>query len=119
MRRRAQRNCKIAILLVLCIAGFFQFVSNAGGGGRGGHGSDQPGPGRHGHPHPPRGHLRKPKRVSNGTVFAPNKELAGLAQLQGWMPKWSLTLLEIERYIALWIYIWVLNNLRGFSQPTG
>ena len=99
MRRRAQRNCKIAILLVLCIAGFFQFVSN-GSGGRGGHGSDQPGPGRHGHPHPPRGHLRKPKRVSNGTVFAPNKELAGLAQLQGWMPKRSLTLREIERYIV-------------------
>ena len=95
MRRRAQRNCKIAILLVLCIAGFFQFVSNAGG--RGGQGSDQPGPGRHGHPHPRRGlHLRKPKRVSNGTVFVPNKELAGLAQLQGWKPKWSLTNLEIE-----------------------
>ena len=79
MRRRAQRNCKIAILLVLCIAGFFQFVSN---GSRGG--SDQPGPGRHGHP--PRGHLRKPKRVLNGTGFVPNKELASLAQLQGWMP---------------------------------
>ena len=79
MRRRAQRNCKIAILLVLCIAGFFQFVSNGGGGG-GKDSSGGPGPGRHGHP---QRHLRKPKRVFNGTMFVPNKELASLAQLQG------------------------------------
>ena len=78
MRRRAQRNCKIAILLVLCIAGFFQFVSNGGGGGKDSSGG--PGPGRHGHP---QRHLRKPKRVFNGTMFVPNKELASLAQLQG------------------------------------
>ena len=73
MRRRAQRNCKIAILLVLCIAGIVQFVSK---------GSGDVGSGRHSH-HQPQGHLRKPKRVFNGTMFVPNKELSALAQLQG------------------------------------
>ena len=122
MRRRAQRNCKIAILLVLCIAGFFQFVSNGNGGSRGG--SDQPGPGRHGHPPRPRGHLRKPKRVSsNGTVFVPDKELAGLAQLQGWRPKWSLTLLEIERCLCNSIRCMIIfvdsRNLHGDQGGLG
>ena len=70
---------KIAILLVLCIAGFFQFVSNGSRSGNGGP-DGGPGPGRHGHP---QRHLRKPKRVFNGTMFVPNKELASLAQLQG------------------------------------
>ena len=80
MRRRAQRNCKIAILLVLCIAGFFQFVSNGSSRRNSAGGDGGPGPGRHGHP---QRHLRKPKRVFNGTMFVPNKELASLAQLQG------------------------------------
>ena len=63
--------------VILCIAGLFQFVSNGSSSRGGGENVGHPGPGRHGH------NLRKPKRVFNGTMFVPNKELASLAQMQG------------------------------------
>jgi hypothetical protein len=69
MRRKTQRNCKVALLLFLAAAGIVQFVSNGASVGHGDRGdANLP-------------QLKKPRRVFNGSVFVPGKELGNLAGL--------------------------------------
>ncbi len=75
MRRRAVRNCKVAIFLFIAAAGIIHLISlGHGNGGRGGSAAYR--------------QIRKPKRLIkslrnfNGTLFRPDKELDELSGLR-------------------------------------